>query len=153
MGFSTHLGPQRLGTVKEGASRNCGVTIVSQSNTVAYTDTTAKNLFIIPAGAQVINVIVDVVTAFTDTGTDLLAIGKTGSAGFFVAAQDVSAQIHTVSTLVAANLSGVVNVGTSDVQVTATFTGQNGNAGAGLAYVTFVYAVKDSSGNENPTSV
>ena len=72
MGFSTHLGPQRLGTVKEGASRNCGVTIVSQSNTVAYTDTTAKNLFIIPAGAQVINVIVDVVTAFTDTGTDLL---------------------------------------------------------------------------------
>lgn len=153
MGFSTHLGPQRLGTVKEGSGRNCGVTIVSQSNTVAYTDSTAKNLFILPAGAQVLNIIIDVVTAFTDTGTDTISIGKTGSAAYFVNAADVSAQIHTNATLVAANLSGIVNVGTSDVQVIGTFAGQNGNAGAGLAYVTCVYAVKSSDGLENPVSV
>lgn len=152
MGFATHLGPWRLGTVKEGASRNCGVTIVSQSASVAYTNTTAKNLFILPAGAQVINVIVDVVTAFNGTGTDLLDIGKTGSAAFFVNDLDVSSTGHTNCTLVAANLATIYNIGTSDVQVTATYVDQNSNASAGLAYVTVVYAVKSSTGTENPSA-
>ena len=152
MGFASHRGPWRLGTVLEGSARNAGVTVVSQSATVSYTDTTAKNLFILPAGAQVIAVYIDVITAFTGTGTDLLDIGKTGTANFFVNDADVSATGHFVATLVAGNLATIYNIGTSDVQVTATYIDQSSNAGAGSARVTFLYAVKDENGAENPTS-
>jgi hypothetical protein len=153
MGFASHRGPWRLGTVLEGSTKNAGVTIVSQSNTIAYTDTTAKDLFILPAGAQVLAVYVDVLTAFNSSGTDLLDIGKTGTANFFVNDQDVSATGHFVSTLVAGNLATIVNIGTSDVTVIGTFVQSVADADAGSARVTFVYAVKDASGNENPTSV
>lgn len=152
MGFATHLGPWRLGTVKEGASRNCGVTNVSQSATISYTDTTNTNLFILPAGAQVLAIYVDVITAFTDSGTDVIDIGKTGSSAFFVSAINVASTGHNVATLVAGNLATIVNVGTTDVQVTAKYTGQNGNAGAGSARITVQYAVKSSAGTENPSA-
>lgn len=152
MGWQTHLGPFRLGTVREGASRNCGVNVVSQSNTITFGDTTAKNLFILPAGAQVIAVYVDVTTAFNSSGTEVVDIGKTGTANFFVDDQTLTATGHFVCTLVPGNLATIVNVGTSDVQVTATFVQSVADATTGAARITFVYAVKDENGNENPTN-
>jgi hypothetical protein len=150
MGFATHLGPYRLGTIKEGAARNCGVNVVSQSNTVAYTDTTAKSLFILPAGSQVLSIYIDVITAFNSSGTEVLDVGKTGDGAFFVNDQTLTATGHFVATLVPANLATIVNVGTTDIQVTATFVQSVADATTGLARVTCLYAVKDSDGNENP---
>lgn len=153
MGFATHLGPFRLGTVKEGAAANCGVNVVSQSATITNADTAVKNLFILPAGAQVISIYIDVITAFNSSGTDLLSVGKTGSNTFFVNGQDVSTTGHLVGTLVPGNLATIFNVGTVDVQVVGIYVQSVGDSTTGSARVTCVYAVKDANGNENPTSV
>jgi hypothetical protein len=153
MGFATHLGPYRLGTIKEGAARNCGVNVVSQSATVTFADTTAKNLFILPAGAQVLSIFVDVLTVFNSSGTEVLDIGKTGTANFFVDDQTLTALGHFNCTFVAANVATIFNVGTTDIQVTATFVQSVADATTGSARVTFLYAVKDTDGNENPPTV
>lgn len=153
MGFATHLGPYRLGTVKEGAARNCGVNVVSQSATVTFANTTATNLFIIPAGAQILAIYVTVLTVFNSSGTEVLDIGKTGSAAFYVDDQTLTALGHFTCTPVAANAALVYNVGATDIQITATFVQSVADATTGSARVTFLYAVKDEAGNENPPAV
>ena len=61
MGFASHLGPWRLGTVKDttgttaGTIQNMGCTVVAQSAATTVADTTATNLFVLPAGSQIIN--------------------------------------------------------------------------------------------------
>lgn len=152
MGYATHLGPARFGTVKENAGMNCGDVVLSQSATVAYTDTTAKNLFTLPAGAKILSFIIDVTTAFNSSGTDLLDIGNSTDAALYVSDADVSAQIHSVATLVAANLASVVNIGTSDVTVTATYAQSVADADEGAATITVTYVMRNSDGTSTPTA-
>ena len=117
-----------------------GGTVAVKYATVAYTDTTAKNLFALPAGAVVTDIKVNVTTAFTDSGTDLLAIGLDADADYFATAVSVVA-----TGLLPAETAGFVpsrlfgTALTAEGQVTATFTGQNANAGAGLATVAISY--------------
>jgi hypothetical protein len=146
MGYATHLGPIRFGTVKENAGFNCGSPVLVQSATLANTNTTAKNLFILPAGSQVLYVTVDVITAFNDTGTDLVDIGSSSSGALFVSALSVASTGHTVATLVAANLATITNIGTTDMQVTATYTGANADSSAGSALITVGYVMRNVDG-------
>ncbi len=69
-------------------------TYVAQASPVAYVqratldfeDTTAKDLFTLPAGAQIIGFLVNVTTAFDDSGgSDLLDLGTAETADQFVA--------------------------------------------------------------------
>ena len=146
MAFSTRLGPHRQGTVKEGSGANCGLPILSQAGTVAYTDTSAKSLFILPAGSKIISVIVDVTTAFNSSGTDLLDVGTTANGALYVNDLDVSSTGHNVCTLVAGNLASILNVGTSDVTVTATYAQSVADAAAGAATVTVNYIQRNTDG-------
>lgn len=150
MGYSTHLGPARQGTVKEGASANCGSPLLTQSNTIAYTDTTAKNLFILPAGAKVVDFKLDVVTAFNAGTTNVLDIGTTADDDLFVNDAAVGTAVHATCTLVAANLASIINIGTSDVQVTATYVPSGTAATAGSATVTVIYEMRNPDGTSTP---
>lgn len=58
--------------------------------TLAFTDTTAKALFTIPAGAYIVEWVINVTTAFNSDGTDLVNLGITGTAAKFASALDVS---------------------------------------------------------------
>jgi len=104
--------------------------------TVSYTDTSAKTLFTIPAGADIIGIIVDVTTAFNDSGTDLLDIGTSSDGDYFKNDLDVSSVGQTMT-----GWSHLGDVGSSDITVTATYTGQNGDASAGQATVIFLWTV------------
>ena len=70
MGFATHLGPWLLGTVKNttgttaGTIQNTGATMVAQTvklNMVDATSATAITCFTLPAGAHIVDFIVDTV--------------------------------------------------------------------------------------------
>ena len=82
MGFASHLGPWRLGTVKDttgttaGSISNMGCTIVAQSKAITKSTTTAVNAAVLPAGAQITNIYVDVTEAFN------AATGKADRVGF-----------------------------------------------------------------------
>lgn len=125
-------------TALVGNLKTChgGAGLQVQSNTLAFGDATAKDLFKLPAGAIPIEIGVIVTTGFTDTGTDLVDIGKTGTGDFFVNDLDVAALGKKAPTV--SNLGAVL---AAETQVTGTFIGQNGNAGAGAALIYCVYFV------------
>jgi hypothetical protein len=90
----------------------------------------------IPAGSQIVDVILNVTTVNTDTGTATVAVGTSGSATAFLPATTVKTAATTRGTL---STSVATDVGTTDIQVLADFTDQNGNGAAGAATVTVLY--------------
>ena len=107
--------------------------------TIAYTGTSAVTIGTIPAGAQIIDVNIDVTTAFNAGTTNTVTVGKTGSAAAFVAATSVgSAGRASVATT--GVYSAWANVGTSDIDyATVTYSQTGTAASAGAARVTIVY--------------
>ena len=107
--------------------------------TIAYTDTAAVTIGTLPAGAQIVDVNIDVTTAFNAGTTNTVTVGKTGSAAAFVAATSVgSAGRASVATT--GVYSAWANVGTSDIDyATVTFSQTGAAASAGAARVTIVY--------------
>jgi len=140
MGSTTFSGPIKSGTVKVGATANVGKTVLFQTNTIAYTDTTAKPLFYLPANAKIIDVYVDVTTAFNSSGTDLLTVGTAADPDAFVDDADVST---TGRKLGSANAIALANqatgVGTADIAIQGVFTQSVADASAGAARVTVLY--------------
>lgn len=112
---------------------NEGVTLTLQG-TVAYTDTTAKTLGTLPAGARILDIIVDVETAFNSSGTDLLDLGKTGTANHYINDLDIAATGRKAPTL--------TNLGksTTPITVIATYVQSVADATTGSATVTILYS-------------
>ena len=107
--------------------------------TIAYTDTGAVTIGTLPAGAQIVDINIDVTTAFNAATTNTVTVGKTGTAAAFVTATSVgSAGRASVATT--GVYSAWANVGTSDVDyATVTFSQTGTAASAGAARVTIVY--------------
>ena len=151
MGFATHLGPWGTGTVKDttgttpGTIRNVGLMVLSQSATLATTPGFAA-IAVLPAGSQILNVYADTTTVFGAATT--ITIGDGTTANKYVTSTTITtAARHDLS----ANLvvADAVNIGTSDVVVSATL---GGSAVTGEATITVVYVQKASNGAANPAS-
>ena len=170
MGWATHLGPQLLGTVKEttgtsvalGQVANTGVASAFQLATIPFgvmlTSPAAQNLFALPAGAKIIGIYVEVITAIS--GGSVSNVGMTlglqgGTANFYVTTVNTGltsvklAQATVDAAMVVANTN---NIGTADVMMTGTFTAATGNPTAGALVVVVEYMVRDYLGNMRPVS-
>lgn len=96
----------------DGTSRLCATKIA----TVARTDTTAKNLFTIPANAQVLDVKIWGTPQSNAGTTATLSVGKTGTNTFFVNGFDVKGGTDKAQNRpTASNL--FASVGTAAIQV------------------------------------
>jgi uncharacterized membrane protein len=106
--------------------------------TIAYTNSTAVTIATLPANAQIVDINIDVTTAFNAGSTNTVTVGKTGSAAAFVASTSVgSAGRASVATTGVYSAWG--DTGNSEVATTVTY-GQTGTAAtAGAARVTIVY--------------
>jgi hypothetical protein len=145
MGASTFSGPLKAGTISQTTGTtvgtnvaNVGFTVMAQSAVIDIIGATAADQVVatIPAGSQIIDVILNVTTANDDTGTATVAVGTSGSATAFLPATSVKTAGTTRGTL---STSVATDVGTTDIQVLADFTAQNGNGAAGAATVTVLY--------------
>ena len=121
---------------------NIGGMLSAVTATFAYTDSSAVAIAVIPAGAQIIDINIDVTTAFNAASTNTVTVGKTGSAAAFVASTSVGSagRASVASTGV---YSAWANVGTSDVYATITCSQTGTAATAGAARVTIVYKYAD----------
>jgi len=109
----------------------------SKSAKLRYTaEGVAKNLFTLPADCIVMYFLVDVQTAFNDTGSDLLELGISSDPDYFAAAVDLSIADQII--VQQFNL-GRLDGGQRKV-LTATYTGLNNNASAGVAEITCVFS-------------
>ena len=160
MGFATHLGPWLLGTVKNttgttaGTIRNMGATVVTQSATTTVSDTTAVTIAVLPAGAQITNIFVDITTAYAGSTGNTITIqtaGGTALATVGSASTTPLAVGRATTTLSGTNMATILNVGTSDLVLQVIYACA-GTASGGAAQVTIQYVVKNSDGVANPTN-
>lgn len=135
----------QAGTKWDQALSNMGDAVLSQRGTVAYTDTSAKALFRVPAFAQAVTFVVAVTTAFDASTLNMLSIGVSGanlvSGTYFVSGASVGvAQIADLTT--SSRLNNWSSVGSGDTIVTATHSSTGTGATQGVATVTMLYCMK-----------
>jgi len=173
MGFATHLGPWLLGTVKNttgttvGTIENLGSTIVSQTFKKNYTgqaaSATTDTLCVLPAGAQILDILVDTLVAFTGSTAANLTIGDGTTANLYWATSDITTQGRLAITNAAtklANWAGAtstaspngIGIGATDVKVIATLTPTVAAVTAGTVQYTVMYVVANSNGAQFPAS-
>jgi len=173
MGFATHLGPWLLGTVKNttgttvGTLENLGATIVSQTFKKNYTgqaaSATTDTICVLPAGAQILDILVDTLVAFTGSTAANLTIGDGTTANLYWATSDITTQGRLAITNAAsklANWAGAtstaspsgIGIGATDVKVIATLTPTVAAVTAGTVQYTVMYVVANSNGAQFPAS-
>lgn len=159
MSFSTFSGPIRAGTVREGAAENTGLVVLAQSyNSGDLTNTVQGNYdvaaFIIPAGSQIVDIVVDQVVAAT-SGTTTISVGTSSGGAQLMAAVATTAGGRFRGTATAAtqlawqtSVSADTTIYIRDVVGTATL-------GAGQFIVTVQYVqrqVVNGVAVQNPVS-
>jgi hypothetical protein len=173
MGFATHLGPWLLGTVKNttgttvGTIENLGATIVSQTFKKNYTgqaaSATTDTICVLPAGAQIVDIKVDTLVAFTGSTAANMQLGDGSTANLYWASTDVTTQgrlAYTGAAAKLANWAGAtstaspngIGIGPTDVKVVATMTPTVAAVTAGTVQYTIMYVVANSNGAQFPAS-
>jgi hypothetical protein len=120
---------------------------------MTFATTTAANVAVLPAGAQILNIYVDVTAAFnaatgntitiaTSGGTTLATVGSASTT-------PVAVGRATVTTAAPATW---VNVGTTDLIITTALTNTGTAATTGAATVTIEYVVRGSNGGQYQTT-
>ena len=149
MGTTTFSGPIKAGVIKETTGttlgsdvKNTGQVVMAQSVIVDIIGASHLNQVcaVIPANSQIVDVIVNVTTVNNDTGAATVSVGTVADADAFIATLNVKALATTHGTLD----TEATNVGTTDIQVLADFTGANGDGTTGAATVTVVYLQNNS---------
>lgn len=146
MANSTFSGPIRSGTVREGASANVGRVVLSQSydsgnmtgNVVGNYDVVLGRL---PAGAQIVDIIVDQVVA-SGTGTTTVSVGTASGGAQLMAAVDSSAGGRFRGTATAATQLAWLTSATADTTVYVRAAVGTGTLTAGRFVLTVNYVQK-----------
>ena len=149
MGTTTFSGPVRAGTKKQGETNgpNLGVVTLMQETAITQNGTNAvSSTLYIPAGSKIVDIIVDVLTAFDSATSAVLSVGTAAAGTQYAGSVDVkTATGRIIPTFTAAQLAAMSNVsvlGVADptpapVVVTVTPTGATT---AGYVRVTVIYA-------------
>jgi hypothetical protein len=145
MAIATHLGPWLLGTVKEGAGRNTGTTVVSQSFDLAFGTLTGSPV-ILPAGAIVTHVTIVTTAVFSAATTIFLSINGTAftTTGTITSVGGVNLNANATTP------GGWLNVGATDATIAYTMAGVGLTTGTATLFIS--YAVRNSNGSSVPAS-
>jgi len=173
MGFATHLGPWLLGTVKNttgttvGTIENLGATICSQTFKKDYTgqaaSATTDTVCVLPAGAQIVDINIDTLVAFTGSTAANMSLGDGTTAALYWASTDVTSQGRLAYTGAATKLAAWcgatstaspngIGIGSTDVKIIATMTPTVAAVTAGTVQYTIIYVVANSNGSQLPAS-
>lgn len=149
MGTTTFSGPVRSGTLQSGQTNgpNIGYAVLQQSTSITKNGTNAvSSTLYIPAGARILNILVDVLTAFDSATSAVLSVGTAAGGTQYASGVDVKTATGRIApTFTAAQLAAMDNVTvlgvaaptTAPVVVTVTPTGATT---AGYVQVTIVYS-------------
>jgi len=90
MSRSTFSGPVLSGTIKYNAYKNIGNATIAQTTTIVQNSTNAvTNLLYIPANSQILDVTVDVTTAFNSATSATLSMGTAAGGTTYISGVDV----------------------------------------------------------------
>ena len=156
MGFSTLSGPLRAGPVKEGAGRNTGLVVLSQSfdtgdltgRVVGNTDT---QIGILPQGAQIVSIFFDQTVAAT-AGTTTLSVGTASGGAQLVAATVTTAGGRFTGVATAATQAAWQTSTSADTAVWLRVAVGTATLTAGRCVVTVNYVQRAPDGSATPAS-
>ena len=155
MGFSTFSGPIRSGTVREGASENTGLVVLTQSYDTGVVTAGAGNvdaqLGILPQGSQIVNILIDQVVVPGGTSTSTISVGSTSGGAELSAAVVTTAGGRFTGTATAATQLAWQTSTSADTNVFVRYA-VGVAAGVGRAIVTVVYVQRASNGAQQPVS-
>jgi len=149
MGTTTFSGPVKSGTIKDTTGttlgsdvKNVGFVVMAQSAIADIIGASHLNQVIatIPANSQITDVVLNVTTVNNDSGAATVSVGTIADANAFINAANVKALGTTYGTLD----TEATDVGSTDIQVVADFTGASGDATTGAATVTVKYLQNNS---------
>jgi len=147
MARTTFSGPIKAGNIFNTTGTtvgtnvaNVGFVVMSQTDTIAFGDTTDKSLsIVIPANSQLIDIKILVTTAFNAGTSNTLDIGIVGDSDLYVdgAAVGTAGDAALGSTALVTNWS---DIGITDVKLAAKYipTGTAASAGAARIVVSYV---------------
>jgi hypothetical protein len=156
MAFTTFQGPLRAGTEKEGASRNTGLVVLSQSYdsgdlTGAVIGNADARAFNLPQGAQIVDIVVDQVVA-AGTGTTTVSVGNASGGAQLMAGVATTAGGRFRGTLNAATQLAWQTSTTADTAVWVRNAVGGGTLTAGRFIVTVMYVQRAPNGAQHPAS-
>jgi len=144
MATTTFSGPIKTGTIRDTTGTtvgtnvsNVGSVVMAQSAIPNITGASQLNqrMAIVPANSQIIDVILNVTTVGDDSGAATISVGTAADANAFLDGINTKALGTTHGTLD----TEATNVGTTDLEVLADFTGASGDGTTGVATVTVMY--------------
>jgi hypothetical protein len=109
----------------------------AQHATLAYTDTTAKDLFTLPAGAQIVGFVVNVTTEFNGDTSNVLAIGDDTTVDRFVADYDCGTGAAGMALAASVDEAAL----SSATTIKGVYVPGGGTPSAGAATLTCLYIV------------
>lgn len=147
MATTTFSGPIKAGTIKDttgttvGTNKaNVGFVLMAQSGNVVFAaDGTETVVATLPANSQIYQIAVDVTTAFDAGTTNTLDLGDGTTADKYADALALGSQARVLATSDVSQIGNLIDIGTSDVDITATYNQTGSAATAGAATVTVLY--------------
>ena len=141
MGTTTFSGPVKAGSIREGASANTGGVVLSQAAPIVFAaDGTETVIGILPANSQILNITLDVTTAFNAASTNTISFGDGATAGKYAVTLAAGSIARVLASSDVSQLTELRDIGSSDISVTATYnqSGTAASAGAAIATITYV---------------
>jgi hypothetical protein len=143
MANTTFSGPIRAGNIPNTTGTtvgtnvaNIGQVVMAQSAVIDIIGASANTtVATVPANSQIVDCILNVTTVNNDSNAAAVVVGVSGDTNAFIPSTSVKSLATTRGTLD----TEATDVGSTDVQVIATFTATDGDGTTGAATVTVLY--------------
>ena len=147
MGTTTFSGPIKAGTLKDTTGStvgtdvaNTGFVLMAQSANIVYAaNGTTTTIATLPANSQIFQITLDVTTAFNAGTTNTIDFGDGTTADKYADALAAGSLARVLATSDVSQIGNLIDIGTSDIQVVATYNQSGSAASAGAATATVLY--------------
>ena len=147
MATTTFSGPEKAGTISNTTGStvgtnvaNTGFVLMAQSAKVVFeANGTTTDIATLPANSQIFQITVDVTTAFDAATTNTLDLGDGSTADQYADALALGSLARVLATSDVSQIGNLIDIGTSDITVTATYNQSGTAATTGAATVTVLY--------------
>jgi hypothetical protein len=155
MAFTSFSGPVRSGTIREGAARNTGLVVLTQSYDTGVVTAGVGNvdaaLGILPQGSQIVDITVDQVVVPGGSSTSTVSVGNVLGGAELMAAVVTTAGGRFRGAATATTQLAWQTSTAADTPVFVRYAVGTA-AGVGRAVVTVSYVQRAPNGAQNPAS-
>ena len=147
MATTTFSGPVKAGTINNTTGTtvgtnvaNTGFVLMAQSANIVFgADATTTDIATLPANSQIFQITLDVTTAFDAGSANTIDFGDGSTADKYADALAAGSLARVLATSDVSQIGNLVDIGSSDVTVTATYNQSGSAATAGAATATVLY--------------